>query len=122
MAYYNVLFDVPNADGKLFPSMTAEVHVVLAEAQGVVTVPSVALGPKAADGSNTVQVVQANGNVETRKVMIGVNNNFTAEVRSGLRAGEKVVIGQANAVAGAAGAPESSGDKGLLSGMGVKAP
>ena len=120
--YYNVLFDVPNADGKLFPSMTAEVHVVLAEAQGVVTVPSVALGPKAADGSNTVQVVQANGNVETRKVMIGVNNNFTAEVRSGLRAGEKVVIGQANAVAGAAGAPESSGDKGLLSGMGVKAP
>ncbi|MEI7932467.1 MAG: efflux RND transporter periplasmic adaptor subunit, partial [Alphaproteobacteria bacterium] len=119
--YYNVLFNVPNEDGKLFPSMTAEVHIVLAEAQHVVTVSSVALGPKGPDGYNTVQVVKPDGNLETRKVLVGVNNNFKAEIKSGLKAGEKVVTGQAN-VTPAAPASTDAGGKGLLGGMGVAAP
>jgi macrolide-specific efflux system membrane fusion protein len=112
---------VPNPDGKLFPSMTAEVHVVLAEAHNVLTIPSVALGPKGTDGLNTVQVVQANGSLQTKKVLVGVNDNFTAEIKSGLKAGDRVVIGQANGTAATA-APASGGGGGLLSNMGVKAP
>ncbi len=119
--YYNVLFNVPNEDGKLFPSMTAEVHVVLAEAQHVVTISAVALGPKGPDGYNTVQVVKPDGSLETRKVLVGVNNNYKAEIKSGLKVGEKVVTGQANATPATA-ATTDAGGKGLLGGMGVQAP
>ncbi len=95
--YYNVLFEVDNKDSVLFPSMTAEVHVVLAEAHNVLTIPSVALGPKGADGRNTVQVAQADGSLAERKVLVGVNNNFVAEIKDGLKVGDKVVIGEAGA-------------------------
>lgn len=42
--YYNGLFDVPNPDGKLRISMTAQVNIVLAEARDALTIPSSALG------------------------------------------------------------------------------
>lgn len=95
--YYNALFEVPNPDGILLPAMTAEVHVVRAEAKNVLTIPSAALGAKGADGRYTVKVVGADGKAVDRQVAIGLNNNFTAEVRGGLKAGDKVVIGQAGA-------------------------
>jgi macrolide-specific efflux system membrane fusion protein len=43
-----------------------------------------------------VQVVAADGKQSLRKVAIGLNNNVTAEVRSGLSEGERVVIGEAS--------------------------
>jgi macrolide-specific efflux system membrane fusion protein len=43
--YYNGLFDVPNPDGKLRISMTAQVNIVLAEARNALIVPTSALGP-----------------------------------------------------------------------------
>lgn len=100
--YYNALFEVPNTDGSLLPAMTAEVHVVMREAVGVLTIPSTALGPRGPDGKHTVRVATRNGGVEERRVVVGLNNNFTAEVKSGLKAGDKVVVGQASAAAPAA--------------------
>lgn len=41
--YYNALFDVPNEDGKLRIDMTAQVSIILADAQNVLTVPASAL-------------------------------------------------------------------------------
>lgn len=41
--YYNALFDVPNEDGKLRIDMTAQVYIILAEANQVLTVPASAL-------------------------------------------------------------------------------
>src|SRR5690606_2984724 len=41
--YYNGRFDVPNEDGKLRISMTAQVYIVLDQAKGVVAVPSLAV-------------------------------------------------------------------------------
>ena len=41
--YYNALFDVPNEDGKLRIDMTAQVYIILAEANNVLTVPASAL-------------------------------------------------------------------------------
>lgn len=95
--YYNALFEVANPDGVLLPAMTAEVHVVRAEAKNVLTIPSAALGARGADGRYTVKVVGSDGKAVDRQVTIGLNNNFTAEVRSGLKVGDKVVIGQAGA-------------------------
>ena len=41
--YYNALFDVPNEDGKLRINMTAQVYIVLNEAQNTLTIPAAAL-------------------------------------------------------------------------------
>ena len=98
--YYNGLFDVANTGGELRTSMTAQVYVVLGEAKGAVVVPSAALGDKRPDGTYPVRVLGADGKAEPRVVRIGLDNNVQAQVLSGLKPGEKVVVGE-----GAANAP-----------------
>jgi macrolide-specific efflux system membrane fusion protein len=93
--YYNALFEVPNKDGQLLPAMTAEVHVVLGEAKGVLTVPLTALGDKDNAGRYLVRVIGPDGAPQDRKVTIGLANSSVAEVKAGLRVGERVVIGEA---------------------------
>lgn len=95
--YYNGLFDVPNPDGKLRISMTAQVYIVRAEAKGVVTIPSAALGARNADGTTALRVLDAAGSAQPRSVKVGLNNNVTAEITEGLAAGEQVVLGDATA-------------------------
>ena len=106
--YYNALFDVPNADGRLRTYMTAQVYVVLAQAKGVLTIPSAALGDKEKDGSYRVMTVGENDRPEPRRVKIGVDDGTNAQVLSGLKAGDKVVLAQA-AAAGAATASGAGG-------------
>ncbi|MOA34565.1 Macrolide export protein MacA [compost metagenome] len=84
---------MPNPDGKLRISMTAQVYIVRAEARGVVTIPSSALGTRNADGTNAVRVLDAAGSAQPRSVKVGLNNNVTAEIVEGLAAGEQVVLG-----------------------------
>lgn len=104
--YYNALFDVPNTDGRLRTFMTAQVNIVLGRASKVLTLPSAALGSAGADGAYTVQVLGDDGKVATRKVRIGLDDGSRAEVRSGLKAGEQVVLAQAASKdAPAGGAP-----------------
>jgi macrolide-specific efflux system membrane fusion protein len=93
--YYNALFDVPNPDGRLRSSMTAQVNVVLGAAKGVLTVPAGALGKKGADGLYPVKVLLADGKTTEKKVKIGLIDSAKAEVLSGLKAGDKVVVGDA---------------------------
>lgn len=95
--YYNGLFDVPNPNNILRIAMTAQVSIVLAEAKNALLIPASALGEKNTDGTYTVRVPDASGALQPRKVKIGLNNNVNAQVLSGLKAGEKVVIGQAAA-------------------------
>lgn len=95
--YYNGIFDVPNPDGRFRTYMSAEVHIILGSAQGVLTIPSAALGPQGSDGQYAVQVVAADNSTSERKVVIGLNNNVSAEVRSGLSEGDRVVIGEKSA-------------------------
>ena len=115
--YYNALFDVPNDEGVLLPAMTAEVHIVLGEAKNVLTVPATALGPRGPDGLYPVRVLNKDGSVSERRLKIGLNNNFTAEVRStNLKAGEQVIIGEAGKPAAPAG-----GSKPLFAGAAAPA-
>ncbi|PFH11259.1 macrolide-specific efflux system membrane fusion protein [Collimonas sp. PA-H2] len=96
--YYNALFDVPNPDSKLRISMTAQVSIVLNEAKGALMIPSTALGERGKDGRYQVKVLQTKDGkhtVATRQVRIGINN-VQAQVLDGLKAGEKVVIGEAD--------------------------
>ncbi|MET4484009.1 macrolide-specific efflux system membrane fusion protein [Bradyrhizobium sp. F1.13.3] len=89
--YYNGIFNVPNADNRLRTYMTAQVHIVLGEAQNVLTIPAAALNGPAADGSYTVQVIETAGTTTLKTVKIGLNNKITAEVLNGLKDGEHVV-------------------------------
>lgn len=91
--YYNGVFTIPNAEGRLRTYMTAQVHIVLGQAKGARLVPSAALGTRDEAGRYAVRVVGADGQITDRKVEIGLNNKITAEVKSGLEAGERVVLG-----------------------------
>lgn len=87
--YYNAWFEVPNPDGRLLTSMTAQVTVIVGRAQNVVTVPSTAVrrrGPNA-----FVDVLGEDGKPVARKVTVGLDNKIVAEITSGLKAGERVV-------------------------------
>jgi macrolide-specific efflux system membrane fusion protein len=92
--YYIGLFDVPNPDGELRIDMTAQVYIVLANAKNTIQIPAAALTGKAsADGSQTVRVVDAEGKASARSIKVGLNNRISAQVLSGLKVGEKVIIG-----------------------------
>ncbi|MBO9726571.1 MAG: efflux RND transporter periplasmic adaptor subunit [Novosphingobium sp.] len=95
--YYNALFEVPNEDGRLRALMTAKVSIVLARRANALMIPSTALGAKGKDGTYTVRVKGEDGRIATRKVRIGIDNNISAEVLSGLKEGESVVVGEAKA-------------------------
>jgi macrolide-specific efflux system membrane fusion protein len=89
---YNALFDVANEDRRLMTQMSAQVSFVVATAQDVITVPANALR-KAAGGGWEVQVADDLGNVTARAVEIGIRNRSQVEIRTGLAAGERVVVG-----------------------------
>lgn len=93
--YFNGLFKVANSDGRLRPLMTAQVHIVVARAKDVVTVPSAALSVADEEGMRTATVVNADGSTEVRRIRTGVDDKINTEVIEGLRVGEKVVLGTA---------------------------
>jgi macrolide-specific efflux system membrane fusion protein len=114
---YDALFEVPNPDQALMTQMTAQVFFVAASAKDAVLVPLAALRPVASAGTSSgprgagvrasgidprsqfangvalLSVVGANGKVADRNVKVGVMNRVSAQIVSGLEAGEKVVIG-----------------------------
>ncbi len=113
--YYNGLFDVPNTDGDLRTSMTAQVSIVLAKADNALLVPASALQDKRPDGLWRVMVAARPGaRPEPRWVKVGINNNVQAQVLSGLSEGEQVVVAEAasGAAAGATQGPPPGGQGG----------
>ena len=109
--YYNGLFDVPNPDGTLRIDMTAQVYIVLDSAKNAVTIPASALSKSSGTGKQTVQVVGADGLPQKREVMVGLNNRVIAQIVSGLKAGDKVVIGEGKADGGASSQSKSGGGR-----------
>ena len=93
--YYNGLFDVPNPDGKLRISMTAQCTIVLSHAKNAVCVPSTALGPKDRQGGYLVRVLGKDGQPMDRQVRVGINDGTQAQILEGVQAGERVIIGEA---------------------------
>lgn len=90
---YNVLIDVDNSEGLLLPTMTVQVFFSLGEAKSVPLVPLSALLPDKQAGADMyrAQVLTDEGPV-TRSVTIGLTNRTSAQVVSGLRPGEQVIV------------------------------
>ena len=93
---YNALFDVPNPDGELMMSMSAQVFFVEEAANDVLLVPTGAVRMKRGEGGGRrqaeVTVVTASGATEARSVEPGIRNRVSTEIRSGLEEGERVVV------------------------------
>lgn len=90
---YNVLIDVPNTDRELMTNMTAQVFFVLGSVKDAVLVPVSALRPHPRDKDAFFVRVLENGAVKPRRVTIGLQDRNLAEVKSGLKPGEQVVVG-----------------------------
>ncbi len=93
VVFYDVLFDIPNADRELKIQMTAQVFIVLAQAKNVLLIPAAAIGNADEGAEINVQVVNADGSVELRAIKIGIKSEISAEVLDGLTENEQVVTG-----------------------------
>ena len=72
-------------------------------------VPAVALGPKRRGNERMVRVLDDKGQPQPRKVTVGINNGASAEILSGLKEGERVVVGEASAAGAGAGGGNRGG-------------
>ncbi|RLM22648.1 efflux transporter periplasmic adaptor subunit [Brenneria alni] len=95
--YYNGLFDVENPEGVLRISMTAQVYILLSSVKNAIVVPATALSIR--DGLHHVQVVNDHGQVESRIVTVGLNDNVYTQLRAGVSVGERVIVSQQSASA-----------------------
>jgi RND family efflux transporter MFP subunit len=82
--------DVPNPDRLLMPGMYAETTLTLESRTNVLAVP---LGAINHEGDQTsVDVVDANNEIQNRPISTGVQTSSDAEVTSGLKEGDRVIV------------------------------
>ena len=83
------LVDPPQNWARLGHGYRVEPRIILAEAEDILTVPRAALFR---DGDRWAVFVAENDSATLRHVELGLKNAFTAEIRSGLSAGELAVL------------------------------
>ncbi|WP_336347749.1 efflux RND transporter periplasmic adaptor subunit [Pseudomonas monsensis] len=88
---YTVLLDVDNADNSLMTDMTAQVFFVAQQAQNTLTVPSAALQPGTRAQWQRVQIVAANGEIQSRDVRTGISDRLRTQVLEGLAEGDHIL-------------------------------
>ncbi|WP_410009507.1 efflux RND transporter periplasmic adaptor subunit [Pantoea agglomerans] len=91
--YYNALLDVPNPENRLRIAMTAQITLLAGEAKDTLLVPIQAVR-RAEGNKQQVQVLAADGKVETRDVKTGITNSVDIQILEGLKVGENVVLSQ----------------------------
>lgn len=94
---YNVLIDVDNKDRKLMSGMSTQLFFTAAKAENAVLIPVTALTKPVpaqdSDKGEAYEIKVVNGKSTTEKIVhIGLMDRSLAEVRSGLSAGEIIVI------------------------------
>jgi macrolide-specific efflux system membrane fusion protein len=98
--YYNGIFSVANPDHRLRIAMTAQVTITINTAKNVLTLPASALGNAGRNGNYRVAVYDpASGKVTPAQVKVGLNNNITAEIQSGLNEGDLIVAARSTTAA-----------------------
>lgn len=90
--YYIGYLDVDNKEGLFRIGMTTQVNIIINQIQNALTIPSAAISTQ--NGKTTVKVVNTDGTARPVEVVVGLNNRINAEIKSGLKVGDKVVIGE----------------------------
>ena len=83
--------DVPNPNRVLIPGLYADAELALEQRPNVLVVPVQSLNHEA-NNQTTVFVVNGNGQLENRPVQLGLTTANDAEVVSGLKDGDRVVV------------------------------
>jgi RND family efflux transporter MFP subunit len=83
--------DFENRSGELLPGMYTETVLTMQSRPSVLTVPLTAVSRNG--NAATVNVVLPDSTIATRHVQLGLDDGNVAEVLSGLKEGEKAVIG-----------------------------
>ena len=100
--YYVGYVEVPNPDRLFRIDMTAQIYIIVNEAKNALLVPSTVIQEKRAKGkekgkaatSKFVRVLKEDGTVEERTVEVGIDNRVNAQILSGLKEGEEVIISE----------------------------
>ncbi|UTO05123.1 efflux RND transporter periplasmic adaptor subunit [Moraxella sp. FZLJ2107] len=90
--YYIGYLDVDNHEGKFRVDMTAQVNIIINAARDVLIVPSSALIEQ--DGKTLVRILGEDGFAKPVEVSVGINNRVNAEITSGLKDGDTIIIGE----------------------------
>ena len=88
---YPVTVSLKDVPATVRAGMTADITITIDSATNVLTVPAAALRGTAGDYS--VLVLAADGTPTPQPVQVGLVTNTTAEIKSGLTAGQQVVTG-----------------------------
>jgi len=96
---YGVTVSLTNPPATVRAGMTADITITIDSATGVLTVPSTALRGTA--GNYSVLLPNADGQPTSQAVQVGLVTNTTAEIKSGLTAGQAVITGVNTAQSGA---------------------
>ena len=83
--------DFDNRSGKLIPGMFTETQLVLTERLEALSVPLEAVAENGNDA--TVLLVTPQNTIEQRNVRLGIQGKSRVEVVTGLKEGDRVVIG-----------------------------
>ena len=100
--YYVGYVEVPNPDRLFRIDMTAQIYIIVNEAKNALLVPSTVIQEKRSKGkekgkaaaSKFVRVLKEDGTVEERTVEVGIDNRVNAQILSGLKEGEEVIISE----------------------------
>lgn len=87
---YPIKVTLDNKDSFVKPGMFAEVIITMDKFENVLTVPSNAIVIKA--GKTIVATVGKNNKVKLNEVTVGIDNGERAEIKSGLKAGDRIVV------------------------------
>ncbi|AAZ18434.1 macrolide secretion protein MacA, HlyD family [Psychrobacter arcticus 273-4] len=123
--YYVGYIEVPNIERRFRIDMTAQVYIVINQAKDALLIPSAALQPagqskksgndKTASATSAnphgdfgttmanVRVLKADGTVVEQAVKVGINNRVNAEILSGLKKGDEVILSEEGPDSGSKG-------------------
>jgi RND family efflux transporter MFP subunit len=87
---YPLIITIDNGDAQIKPGMSAEIVLVADKTENALVVPSNAVMIKG--GKTIVALIDADNKVVLREVVLGIDNGSSAQIKSGLKDGDTVVI------------------------------
>ncbi len=107
----HVRVKIEKPDPAIKPGMNATCQFILRDVHNVLVIPSDAVKEGRA-GGNTVRVLGKDNKVEVRTVEVGVVGSDKTEIKSGLKAGDKVILGVTQPDGGGGGDSKGGGSGG----------
>lgn len=90
---FGVTVTVQNQNNLMKPGMSANVSIIVAQKENVLTVPSSAVHTNGSGKTVTLAPTSNSSSTEVRPVQIGLDDGKNAEVIQGLQAGDRIVVG-----------------------------